>query len=246
MNNRFVEMKVLLTVLLLLGVSVSGSALAANQYRVSAQVFSLGELIAQPVMVIEEGRTASVSYSVPGEAQYKFVILIRPAADDQVSISLQFSSGKINLQPNLLVEINKQTSIKIDNTRMTLLVQRESDPMSQNQSLTGTSWWVEDIAGKGVIDSSHTTIEFTDDGRVVGSTGCNRYFGSVEINGSGMTVGPLAGTRKMCPSALMDQETKFFQAMGKVSLWEIAGTGLLHLRNADGSDQIRASRTDDP
>jgi len=138
-NNRLIEMKVFFKVLLLLGVSVTGSAFAANQYRVSAQVFSLGELIAQPVMVLEEGETASVSYSMPGEAQYKFVVLIRPAADDQVSISLQFSSGKINLQPNLLVEINKQTSVTIDKTRMTLLVQRESDPAERKTREPGVT-----------------------------------------------------------------------------------------------------------
>jgi len=138
-NNRLIHMKVFLKVLLLLGISVTGSTFAANQYRVSAQVFSLGELIAQPVMVIEEGKTASVSYSMPGEAQYKFVVLIRPAADDQVSISLQFSSGKINLQPNLLVEINKQTSVTIDKTRMTLLVQRESDPAERKTREPGVT-----------------------------------------------------------------------------------------------------------
>ena len=139
MNKRIFEMKVFLKVLLLLGVSVAGSAFAADQYRVSAQVFSLGELIAQPVMVIEEGKTASVSYSVAGEAQYKFVVLIRPAADDQVWVSLQFSSGKIHLQPNLLVEINKQTSITIDKTRMTLLVQRESDPAERKTREPGVT-----------------------------------------------------------------------------------------------------------
>ena len=123
---------------------------------------------------------------------------------------------------------------------------QDSNPVNKDQSLSGTSWWVEDIAGKGVVDMSHTTIEFTDDGRVVGSTGCNRYFGGVDISGSGMTVGRLASTRKMCPPALMDQETEFFKAMATVSHWEIAESGLLHLRDADGTDQIRASKTEQP
>jgi len=116
--------------------------------------------------------------------------------------------------------------------------------MEKMESLQATSWWVEDIAGKGVVDMSHTTIEFTDDGRIAGSTGCNRYFGSVEINGSTITTGPLAGTRKACADALMDQESKFFQAMSRVVSWHIAATGLLHLRDADGNDQLRASRTE--
>jgi len=235
-------MKIYLQILLLFGVSVTASVFASDKYRVSLQVFSLGELIAQPVMVVEEGQTTSGSYSMPGEVQYKFVVLIRPVTDEQVSVSMQFSSGKTELQPNLLVDLNKQTAVTIDKTRLNLLVQKEPETMSENHALTGTSWWVEDIAGKGVIDMSHTTIEFTDDGRVVGDTGCNRYFGSVEIAESGVSFGPLAGTRKMCAPALMDQEQAFFQAMTRVSKWEIAETGLLHLHDVDGAGQLRASQ----
>ncbi len=93
---------------------------------------------------------------------------------------------------------------------------------------------------------SHTTIEFTDDDRIVGDTGCNRYFGSVELAQGSIKVGILAGTRMACVPALMDQERSFYQAINEATSWEIAETGLLHLRNADGVDQLRASRTQDP
>jgi len=132
-----------------------------------------------------------------------------------------------------------------DETRIALLVERESVPMNAKVSLTGTSWWVEDIAGKGVIDRSHTTIEFPEEGKLGGDTGCNHYFGAVEISGSDMKTGPLAGTRKMCAPALMDQETAFYQAMGKVTSWEIAETGLLHLCDAAGVIQLKASRIEE-
>ena len=114
--------------------------------------------------------------------------------------------------------------------------------MSRNQSLQGTSWWVEDIGGKGVIDMSHTTIEFIDNDSVAGDSGCNRYFGSVEIGDSEIGFGMLAGTRKACAPALMDQESNFYQAMGKVVSWEIAETGLLYLRDAEAVSLIRASQ----
>jgi heat shock protein HslJ len=243
--KRPLTLKAFLPVLLVLGVALNGNVFATEMYRVSAQIFRLGELIGSPVMLVEEGETTGGTYSAPGEAQYRFVVLIRPVADDQVSASLEFTSGKITIQPNLLVDINKETSVTIDETRMVLLVERESASMNANISLTGTSWWVEDIAGKGVIDMSHTTIEFPEEGKVAGDAGCNRYFGGVEIAGSNMKVGALASTRKMCPPALMDQETNFFQAMGKVASWEIAETGLLHLQDADGFDQLRASKIED-
>lgn len=129
-------------------------------------------------------------------------------------------------------------------TACTAIADKNPDRMEKIESLQETSWWVEDIAGKGVVDMSHTTIEFTDDGRIVGSTGCNRYFGSVEIDGSMITMGPLAGTRMACAEALMDQESRFFQAMSRVVSWQIADTGLLYLRDADGISQLRASRTE--
>ena len=113
--------------------------------------------------------------------------------------------------------------------------------MNKNQSLTGTAWWVEDIDNKGVIDMSHTTIEFTDVGQVTGDTGCNRYFGSVEIVAMDIEFGPLAGTRKACGVAMMGQESRFFQAMEKITQWEIAETGLLHLRDEQGKGLLRAS-----
>lgn len=120
----------------------------------------------------------------------------------------------------------------------------DSTPMNKEQSLTGTAWWVEDIGGKGIIDRSHTTIEFTDDGKVAGDTGCNRYFGSVEIVAMDIKFGPLAGTRKACGVALMDQENRFFQAMGEVRRWGIVETDLLHLRDEAGISLLRASRID--
>ena len=120
------------------------------------------------------------------------------------------------------------------------------EAMNANQSLQGTAWWVEDIAGKGVVDMSHTMIEFAEDGRVSGDTACNRYNGAVEISGNEISFGPMAGTRKACAAALMDQEFNFYQAIGKVVSWEVAGTGLLYMRDAEGQVQIRAAATNDP
>ncbi len=111
--------------------------------------------------------------------------------------------------------------------------------------LIDTEWWVEDIDGKGVIDSSHTTIQFLEDGRVGGGTGCNRYMGSAEIAAASISFGPMAGTRKLCPPALMDQEMKFYQALEKVVSWEVPDTGLLHLRDAEDNTVIRAWRVEE-
>jgi len=106
--------------------------------------------------------------------------------------------------------------------------------------LTDTEWWVEDINGKGVIDRSHTTLQFLEQGRVAGDTGCNRYQGSAEITGASISFGPMAGTRKACAPSLMDQEMGFYQAIEKVVSWEVPDTGLLHLKDTGGNTVIRA------
>ena len=53
----------------------------------------------------------------------------------------------------------------------------------QDETLSGRSWVAEDINGKGVMDMLQTTMEFSGDGKVGGNAGCNRYFGSVKVEG---------------------------------------------------------------
>ena len=118
--------------------------------------------------------------------------------------------------------------------------------MASAAKLQGTAWWVEDILGDGVVDSSHTTIHFYEPGLVSGDSGCNRYSGSVEIGQGMLSFGPLAGTRKACEMALMAQESAFYKAVGVVVTWEIPETGLLHLKDADGEDVLRAWRIEEP
>jgi len=113
----------------MLGFSMTSNVFAADKYRVSAQVFHLGEMIAQPVIDVVEGETTGGTYTVPGESRYTFVVLVRPIAENKVTVSMQFSSGKIDIQPNLVVDIGQETSATIDKIRLNLLVQNivESD-----------------------------------------------------------------------------------------------------------------------
>lgn len=122
---------------LLCGLSFTGSAFATEKYRVITQVFNFGELIAKPMMEVEEGKTTAGTYSVPGQAQYKIIVLVKPAAKDSVFVSLQFSSGKINVQPNLLVDLGKEKSVTVDKVRLNLLVQRMTEKPAGNQAVAG-------------------------------------------------------------------------------------------------------------
>jgi heat shock protein HslJ len=80
-------------------------------------------------------------------------------------------------------------------------------------SLAGTSWSAESIDGGGVVDGVRSTLAFERDGRVSGSGGCNRYFGTAAFSADRLELRPLGTTRMACPPAVMDQETRFLAAV---------------------------------
>ena len=124
-----------LPLLLLLGLVLSTNAFAADKYRIYTQFISLGEVIASPSLEVTEGETVGGTYSMVGDAQYKIVVLVREAAENEVSVSLQFSSGNINIQPNLLVELDKEISRTFeDKILMKLLVQKIPQDLKNAQN----------------------------------------------------------------------------------------------------------------
>ncbi len=88
-------------------------------------------------------------------------------------------------------------------------------------------WLLEDLGGRGVMDIVQTTLVFDGEGRVSGSGGCNRYTGSYTYGDGELTFGPLAGTKMMCPEAVMDQEDRFLEALGAIDRVAVDGPFLL-------------------
>jgi heat shock protein HslJ len=103
-------------------------------------------------------------------------------------------------------------------------------------ALAGTTWRAETITGRPVLDFAASTITFEADGRVSGHGGCNRYFGMSTIAGEQLSFGAMAATRMACAPALMDQEGRFFEALGSAERWAIGADGLLLIYSA-GADQ---------
>lgn len=84
----------------------------------------------------------------------------------------------------------------------------------QNQmNLVNTEWLLEDLSGSGVLDRAQTTLKFDNANRLIGSGGCNRYFAEFQQQADRLKVGTIGSTRKACSPAVMNQETKFFQAL---------------------------------
>jgi heat shock protein HslJ len=105
--------------------------------------------------------------------------------------------------------------------------------------LTGTTWRAETIMGRPVLDASASTITFEADGRIHGQGCCNRYFGSSTVDGAQLALGQLGSTRMACAEALMDQETRFFQALQGAERWTIDEDGLLLIYSTGAGEPSR-------
>ena len=105
---------------------------------------------------------------------------------------------------------------------------------NDSNPLAGEEWVIEDIAGGGIIDNSHTTLQFLSDGKVAGSTGCNRLMGSYEINGKQLTIQPGGTTMMACPTALMNQERKLLDLLPTIRRFRVDATGALILQSDKG------------
>jgi heat shock protein HslJ len=86
------------------------------------------------------------------------------------------------------------------------------------------------------IAGTTLTAVFTADA-VSGSAGCNDYNGPYKLDGTKVTIGPLATTRKACDQAIMDQETEFLTALQTPATVEQTGATVT-LRDASGAMQV--------
>ena len=100
--------------------------------------------------------------------------------------------------------------------------------------LVGTQW-VLDVSALGVSDAGSVTswIAFGR-GRVTGNDGCNAFSGSYELDGSRLTFGPLAGTKKACGGPADEVSRDVTAALARVRAYELAAENALRLQDAGG------------
>ncbi|MBE0506805.1 MAG: META domain-containing protein [Marinospirillum sp.] len=95
-------------------------------------------------------------------------------------------------------------------------------------------WIIEDINGKGIIDSSRISLHMDAEGRFSGLASCNRYAGSYQLSGEGIHFGQTLATKMACAPALMQQEQRFFSILNNISRFDRDATGALILSSHDG------------
>jgi putative lipoprotein len=100
-------------------------------------------------------------------------------------------------------------------------------PPAPSAGLVGTRWTLEDLAGAGVIDEARATLEFPEPGKIAGSGSCNRFFGTVSIDGNAMAISPLGTTRMACAEAVAMQEVNYMRALQSAERYVLQRTALL-------------------
>ena len=101
------------------------------------------------------------------------------------------------------------------------------------EQLADIAWRATAIGEMRLDEDSGIHVQFDADGQVTGNSGCNRFFGSYELQEGKLSIGPLGATRMACPEPAMSFEISFLAALQSADTAARADDRLA-IRNADG------------
>lgn len=108
--------------------------------------------------------------------------------------------------------------------------------------LEGTTWQLTSLVTEtgmnNTLPNTTITAQF-DDGNVTGSSGCNRYFGSYQVNKTEINIGQVGSTLMFCadPDGVMTQETSYVLLLRNVTSYAISDNELT-LSDSLGNPQL--------
>jgi putative lipoprotein len=115
---------------------------------------------------------------------------------------------------------------------LVLLAACATKPAPQSNPLAGPTWVANEIAGQGVLPRHPATLDVRSDGSLSGESGCNGYAGAMTVAGETLSFGDLIATKKACPGEQMEQEARYFQALGAARRYLLDGVELRLLDEA--------------
>ena len=118
-------------------------------------------------------------------------------------------------------------------------------PAVTASDIEGADWWLVSLGGASAHAAPDSTVPSlrldVAESRATGNGGCNRFGGTYTLDGSALSFGPLAMTRRAClEEALNRQETAFGQALADTRSWRMAGDTLV--LTGDAGDLARLVR----
>jgi META domain len=122
-------------------------------------------------------------------------------------------------------------------TRRTRSAFASEPAVGDDASLIGVRWIVSggiEVAGWASVAPTATFA----DGRVAGSTGCNRFTAEYTLDGQALQIGEVASTRMACVPPADEVERAYLDALGRVARWRV-DDGELVLLDGDGAQLLR-------
>jgi heat shock protein HslJ len=118
-------------------------------------------------------------------------------------------------------------SLSICAGMMLLAACSSSGSQTGGGDLTGKVWALTELMGKPPTAGVGISAEFSSDGKVSGSAGCNRYSGTYTVSGNSITISSsMATTMMMCDESVMEQESAYLKALGEAKTYAVNGDQL--------------------
>lgn len=104
--------------------------------------------------------------------------------------------------------------------------------------LTGQVWGLTELAGNSLVADTGISAQFTSDGQVSGSAGCNQYAGTYTVSGDTIEISsPLSSTMMACPPEIMVQETAYLKALENARTYTVSRDQLT-MTGPEGNDLL--------
>lgn len=215
---------------------------------------SYRERIAMPEGALVEVSLQDISLADAPSVELASVV-IRPAGQVPVDYRLAYDSGMLRDGHRYAVQATTTLDGEVAwrttqvfpaltadaPARVNVMLERaqrfEFSASDMPEQLTDSSYLVVAINGETVGTVRVPQMTFQADGSVNGTSGCNRFNGTVEVDGSAMTFGPSASTRMACPGELDALEKAFFDALGRVQGYRMENG--VTMVDADGDEVLR-------
>jgi len=192
-----------------------------------------GDLIYLAAVINDNGHARNIATKLVGDrVQFRNLEI---SSGSITADTIAQESGESYAQPSLKMQLVYQLQ-----RGKLIQLSSESQGNLSSSDLDGTSWKQQ---GEQQTPSpkSHTgeISAIFKDGKISGSSACNRYSAAVEDRGKGrITTGPAISTRMACPPPLMDQESAYLGFLAKVEGFRFS-FGKLVLFTAEHQDSRR-------
>ena len=106
-------------------------------------------------------------------------------------------------------------------TALTILGLAACTSTGSDITITGQPWLLTEQIGQAPLPDTIITANFSPDGMLSGTSGCNNYSGPYTVDGEDIRMGPFASTMMACPDLVMGQEALYLQTMENTASFSI-------------------------